>query len=476
MNLDSTIERITREVLNKLQNTGSSVPVANTGSKKNILIIITGSDWHLDSVVAYINALYSNNNLTFLFSKSAEKIIGTSKFKVSYPKASFIRDGDNYRAKDIVKDYDLLIAPTMTLTTLTKIANLTGDNLITNVIIQAILNNKAIIATKDTLIHDGKVAPAGFQNIIIKYLSIVASFGIIVVNVSELSGLNIDSIVSTGSRNAGNTYYSTIQQECSAGQLDCSACGLCITRKPEDVRGIVDAGASRVSSSIGVDNVSVDLARYIDHTLLKPDVTESQIIKLCDEARKYQFVSVCVNPGWVKLAAQQLRGSGVKVCTVIGFPLGANSTETKVAETINAINDGATEIDMVINVGALKSQNYNFVEQDIRRIKEACGSIILKVILENCLLSDEEKIIACELSKKAKADFVKTSTGFGSGGATAGDIALMRSVVGPNMGVKASGGIRDARTAQEMIRMGASRIGVSASVEIVKGETSTSDY
>jgi deoxyribose-phosphate aldolase len=476
MNLDSTIEKITREVLSKLQTTGGGIVNSSYNGKNNILIIITGSDWKIDSVMSYINSLYSNNSLTFLFSKSAEKIIGTAKFQSAYPNAKFLYDGENYRAKEIVQNFDLIIAPTMTLTTISKIANLIGDNLITNVIIQSILNNKAVIATKDTLIHDGKIAPESFQNIISKYINIISTFGVIVVNVTDLQTLNLTSIINSGSKGAGDSFYSTIMEQCSAGQLDCSACGLCVVRTPEKVRQIVDAGASRISSSLGVDNVSVDLAGYIDHTLLKPDVKENQIIKLCDEARKYHFVSVCVNPGWVKLAAQQLQGSGVKVCTVIGFPLGATSTETKVAETYNAIKDGATEIDMVINVGALKSQKFDFVEQDIRRVKDACGSIILKVIIETCLLNDDEKIKACELSKRAKADFVKTSTGFGTGGATAGDIALMRAVVGPDMGVKASGGIRDAKTAKEMIRMGATRIGVSASVAIVKGETGSSDY
>jgi deoxyribose-phosphate aldolase len=209
----------------------------------------------------------------------------------------------------------------------------------------------------------------------------------------------------------------------------------------------------------------------IDHTLLKPDATPDQIAQLCFEARKYQFASVCVNPTWVKLCAQLLEGSPVKVCTVIGFPLGATSSEVKVFETETAMDQGATEIDMVINIGALKARELEFVAQDIRGVVDAAHSrsIIVKVILETALLTDEEKTIACLLSKEAGADFVKTSTGFASGGATVHDVALMRRVVGPEIGVKAAGGVRTYEDAESMIKAGATRIGASAGVKILQG-------
>jgi deoxyribose-phosphate aldolase len=212
------------------------------------------------------------------------------------------------------------------------------------------------------------------------------------------------------------------------------------------------------------------MAHMIDHTVLKPDASQDQIAQLCFEARKHGFASVCVNPANVKLCAQLLKGSGIPVCTVIGFPLGATSTETKVFEAQQAIRDGAAELDMVINVGALKSRDYELVKRDIASIARVChaDSAILKVIIEAALLTDEEKVIACQLAKVAGADFVKTSTGFGPGGATAEDVALMRRVVGPTMGVKAAGGIRTFEAAQEMIAAGASRIGASASVKIVQ--------
>ncbi|MFH1690868.1 MAG: deoxyribose-phosphate aldolase [Candidatus Eisenbacteria bacterium] len=208
----------------------------------------------------------------------------------------------------------------------------------------------------------------------------------------------------------------------------------------------------------------------IDHTILKPDATRDEIEKLCEEARRFRFASVCINPTHVPLCAQMLRMTNVKVCTVVGFPLGANRSEVKAFETERAIRDGAQEVDMVINVGALKSNDRDLVERDIRAVVEACrGIVVSKVIIEAALLTDEEKVTACQLAKAAGADFVKTSTGFGPGGATAHDVALMRAVVGAEMGVKAAGGIRDAETAREMIAAGASRIGASASVKIVGG-------
>lgn len=212
-----------------------------------------------------------------------------------------------------------------------------------------------------------------------------------------------------------------------------------------------------------------ELARFIDHTLLKPEATPSQIKKLCEEAKKYSFASVCVNPTNVALAAKLLDGSVVKVCTVIGFPLGANTSFVKAAETRDAVANGATEIDMVINVGALKAKNYDQVESDIRAVVEAAGGNLVKVIIETCLLTDDEKVKACELSKKAGADFVKTSTGFNKSGATPEDIALMRKTVGAKMGVKASGGVRDTEAALAMIKNGATRIGASASIAIIEG-------
>lgn len=223
----------------------------------------------------------------------------------------------------------------------------------------------------------------------------------------------------------------------------------------------------------------MEIAKFIDHTLLKPDATKEEIKKIVDEAKKYKFASVCINPSWVSFAAEQLAGDSVKVCTVIGFPLGATTTETKVFETNNAIANGATEVDMVLNIGALKSGDDELVEKDIYEVVQAAkGKALVKVIMETGLLTDEEKVRACQLAVKAGADFVKTSTGFGAGGATVEDIALMRKTVGENLGVKASGGVRTREDAIHMIEAGATRIGASSSIAIVtnNGKNVTDSY
>lgn len=210
--------------------------------------------------------------------------------------------------------------------------------------------------------------------------------------------------------------------------------------------------------------------KLFDHTILKADATKAEVAKICEEAKEYQFMSVCVNSCYTAFAAQQLADSKVKVCTVVGFPLGQMSTKAKAAETKIAVADGADEIDMVINVGALKSREYDIVLKDIKEVKDACGQALLKVIIETCLLTEEEKEKACLLAKEAGADFVKTSTGFSTGGAVAKDVALMRKTVGEDMGVKASGGIRSRETAEEMVNAGASRLGTSATVAICRQE------
>ncbi|MGG2095398.1 deoxyribose-phosphate aldolase [Bacillus sp. S13(2024)] len=221
----------------------------------------------------------------------------------------------------------------------------------------------------------------------------------------------------------------------------------------------------------------MNYAKLIDHTLLKPDAKKEAIVTLCEEAKQHDFASVCVNPTWIETAAEILKGTDVKVCTVIGFPLGANTPETKAFETKDAIAKGATEVDMVINIGALKDKNDELVERDVRAVVEAAkGQALVKVIIETCLLTEEEKVRACELSVKAGVDFVKTSTGFSTGGATVEDVALMRKTVGPEIGVKASGGVRDEKGMDAMVEAGATRIGTSSGVALVSGKTATTDY
>lgn len=256
----------------------------------------------------------------------------------------------------------------------------------------------------------------------------------------------------------------------AAGGL-CVDCGVCAVVCEGRARRILQAGASRISAR-GVNPAAVppDIAGYIDHTLLKPDATPAEIEKLCSEAREFHFAAVCINPPFVKQCAELLQGSGVQIATVVGFPLGAHTTATKVFETEQAIVDGATEIDMVMNIGELKAGQDDYVRRDIRAVVDAAhrAGALVKVIIEAALLTDEEKVRASRLAQEAGADFVKTSTGFGPGGATVHDVALMRQTVGPSMGVKAAGGVKNWEQAQEMISAGATRIGASAGVRIVQ--------
>lgn len=263
-----------------------------------------------------------------------------------------------------------------------------------------------------------------------------------------------------------------LAQEAAEPSTACSCHRLSRGRCPSQMRPLVDGGAERLGLRASAPHQG--LASLIDHTLLKPDATESQIEKLCAEAAEYHFATVCIQPTWVRLAARRLSGANVGVCTVAGFPLGANTADVKAYETRRAVFDGANEVDMVINIGALKSRDYRTVEEDIRLVARACreGGALCKVIIETAYLTREEKIKASALAAAAGADFVKTSTGFGPGGATAEDVALMREVVGPKLGVKAAGGVRDVATAREMVQAGASRIGASAGVRIVQDSSS----
>lgn len=257
---------------------------------------------------------------------------------------------------------------------------------------------------------------------------------------------------------------------------ECGGVGCCAELVPGAVREVLQSGADRVGNRLGGVVDAADIAARIDHTLLAPTATSDQIRVLCREAREHQFASVCVNPAFVPLAAELLRGSPVKVCTVVGFPLGATTTFTKEAETKEAVANGADEIDMVINIGALKNGEDHLVEEDMVAVVRAAGGRITKAIFETALLSDDEVIRACRMAKRARLDYVKTSTGFGPGGATVHHVSLMRKTVGRSMGVKASGGVRDLDGAREMIKAGATRIGASASVKIVSGEVGTDSY
>lgn len=257
----------------------------------------------------------------------------------------------------------------------------------------------------------------------------------------------------------------------SAPGEDCASCGSCVVRRPWSVRAVEGAGAMRVGAALGIGAVPADLAKLIDHTLLKPEATRDEIVKLCAEAKQHRFASVCVNTTWVGLCKALLAGTDVMVCAVVGFPLGAMTPTAKAYEAREAVRQGAREIDMVLNIGALKSRDYETVFEDICRVVKSSSPAGVKVILETSALGTEEKIVACAMSKLAGAAFVKTSTGFGKGGATVEDIELMRRIVGSELGVKASGGVRTAEDAIKMAQAGANRLGASASVAIVTGSS-----
>ena len=263
---------------------------------------------------------------------------------------------------------------------------------------------------------------------------------------------------------------------CDEDPNDCGACGMCVVRRPEDTRAIQAAGADRVGAGVGTGRPGEGVAGLIDHTLLKPEATKKQLLLLAEEARKHNFATVCVNSSNVRLMTQFLHGSSVPVCAVVGFPLGAMTPRAKAFETREAVRCGAREIDMVVNIGALKSGDYALVQADIRGVVEAARPIGVKVILETSKLNHEEKVIVCALSKAAGAAFVKTSTGFGGGGATTEDVTLMRRIVGAEMGVKASGGVRSRENVDAMVAAGANRIGASASVAIVTGSKPGEGY
>lgn len=268
--------------------------------------------------------------------------------------------------------------------------------------------------------------------------------------------------------NSGGSQLAGYPSACHSCEMPAEACAMCGIHPanqphPDALRPVGDLGPK-------------EIARVIDHTLLKPDTARDQIETICREARQHSFFSVCVNASMVRLASSMLHGSSVKVCAVVGFPLGAGTPGAKAYEAREAVRCGASEIDMVLNIGALKSRDYGLVQRDIEMVVKAVAPRVVKVILETGMLTDEEKAIACALAKSAKAAFVKTSTGFGPGGATIEDIELMRRVVGPDTGVKASGGVRDYATALAMLRAGASRLGCSSSVAVVTGGRGTGGY
>ncbi len=452
------------------------------------LVVLTAGDAATDEVYRQLSQLAERTSKLLVYlSPSARKVLDLPAIRRSCPSAEILGSEVTHELRNLVDGCEAVYLPTLTLSTASKIALLNGDTAASLMPIYALSRGKTVVAASNSVFGlrtDLPAAPEGFRQRVDKLFSNLTGLGMQVVDVSQLASRNaaapagvssalpvIPSVTPTFQRTADDAPGNS----CSSQPGGCEACGQCAEKNETGVRSLVANGAQRIGATAGTHVADQDLAGLIDHTLLKADATEDDIRKLCAEAAQYLFASVCVNPTNVALSARLLADSPVRVCTVIGFPLGATTPTAKGIETRDAVANGATEIDMVINVGALKSGDDDLVRRDISAVVEAArGQAIVKVILETALLSREEKIKACLLSKMAGADFVKTSTGFSTGGATAEDIALMRETVGPDMGVKASGGIKNADDVKEMVAAGATRIGASASVAIAKGEQSTS--
>ena len=493
MNLESLIQETAKKVIadmtvqSQLNPAGQPAQMQATGHQMpgnfscgNIIIILDGTGEGLEHGLAEVEAVAAaglKGQIVLTTALDAAKI-QIQGFELIAPQAVVE-----------VEDGCVVYIPYLSTGFAGKIANLFEDEAAARIVTRALLNqNKVFVGVSelDLLINGKKRLTFGISQRIKEYQRLLKSYDVVMIkdtnqvvkscNGAPAAGIGsgVKSVSSTSNTGLGAGTANAQQVSsacCKVTSSGCEGCGKCVVLNKPGVSNVIESGADRLSAGLGVEHVDAALASMIDHTLLKPNATEAEVTKLCEEARKYTFASVCVNPANVLLAANLLQGTPVRICTVIGFPLGATTSTTKALETRDAIANGATEIDMVINVGALKSGNNAVVKKDIEAVVEAArGRAIVKVILETSLLTDEEKVRACLLCKYAGADFVKTATGFGPGGATVEDIALMRKTVGAEMGVKASGGIRDVQTAKAMIAAGASRIGASASVAIVKGE------
>lgn len=480
-----------------------------------ILAVLTGGDVSVDAGLQALKTVQNQGwPVTAVLSQAAERIVGIERVKAVLGAGSVVTGADAGAAMQAVSRAALIVVPVLSLATAAKVALLAPDTPASNLLVHALMTGRKVILARDSVIcgcTPRETVPFAIKRKIEEYINTLRSYGAAVTDAEHLGremakalegkkpvpaggtmtasaaiqvasqAVSTKALVAAASataqatvvaaRPAGNPVSGgSPGTQCAGHSGECEACGHCASKNSGNLKKVVEQGADRVSQSLGVSGFDTTIASMIDHTLLKPEATAEQVDKLCQEALKCTFASVCVNPSNVAQCHKLLKGSPVKVCTVIGFPLGATTPTTKAMETRDAIANGAQEVDMVINVGALKSGDYDLVSRDIKAVVDAAqGKAIVKVILETALLTDEEKVKGCLLAKYAGADFVKTSTGFGPGGATVKDIALMRATVGPDMGVKASGGIRDYETAQTMVQAGANRIGASASVAIAKG-------
>ncbi len=473
---EDIVQRITEQVLTKLgqestvQKDQASKRVRvtsksdrSTETYSSVIILLCGGDMELEEVyrqIAIIASRYSN--IYVVMTKSAAKVVGIPRIRSASQGGSIITEYTQEFHENILPYADALYVPILSLNTAAKVASLNADSLGTITMVFALINGVPVIVARNSIFCcqiEPKNIPQPMLQRINQIVNQLREIGVKIVDIRELSqdipspqvrSSTIPYTISSAGKEVNHEYTAALQI-------------------------LVNGGASRIGAEPGISSFDKELAKYIDHTILKADATEEEIRKLCDEAKSYGFASVCVNPTNVRLVSGFLQGSSVKVCTVIGFPLGATTSTVKAIETRDAVASGAQEVDMVINVGALKSGNDDLVRRDIEVVVQAAeGKALVKVILETALLTKEEIVKGSLLAKLGGADFVKTSTGFSSAGALVEDVALMRETVGPEMGIKAAGGIRTHKIAEEMIKAGATRIGASASVSIVK-ETQSSD-
>jgi len=453
MNHSEIIDKVTHEVINILKGYDNSIQYDTKLSEKIVSLIIPNIDIDLRHLEKFLKSIAKKNTIKVFLPKWS-KYLSTNIFDKINAQIVNIEHTNAKNSSLINGNIFILIVNNDNF--LRKLSHLEKSNAFLSFIVQALSLNLEVYVTNSFEYKINDYIKRELEKLKIKVVDN---------NYLEKSFIYQSSYVNPSVVNSNKVVHKEIEKDC----YTCTSYD-CISKCLSKVDIIINSGADRIGVNL-LSEVPLNIAHLIDHTLLKPDATEEQIRKLCKEAIEYNFASVCINPAFVPLAYSILKDSKVKVCTVIGFPLGSTTTETKVFEAKQSIQNGADEIDMVINVGALKSKDYDYVYNDIKEVVKACQGKIVKVILETALLSDEEKIKACKLSVKAGADFVKTSTGFGPGGATEEDVKLMRYIVGKELGVKASGGIRDTVTALKMLKAGANRIGASASVAIVKNTT-----
>ncbi len=498
------VERITREVVSRLSGQATG-PLVAPRAGGGLLAVLTGGPAGIDEAVTQLQEARGRfGSLTVYLTRCADGRVGDEITRRVRPDA-VLRESAGAGTDQALATAGAVVYPVCTMTTAAKIGLLIADNPASAIAIAALVRRIPVVVATNSMLASvtrGDHLPPEFAAVGSEHVQRLGRVGVRTCDIRELSAACLGGAVSGGSVTAasavagascgrpapaGATWAPSASIECApvienlgefinSALADDPSCAPCAAKVKTAIEQCFEAGACRIGtagapeSSHGTNKV----AGMIDHTLLKATATPAEIEKLCAEAREYKFKSVCVNPGNVALCKRLLRGSGVLVCTVVGFPLGATTTGAKAAETRDAVADGADEIDMVINIGALKAGEYDKVKHDIEAVVEAAKGRTVKVIFETHLLTEEEKVVACQLSKSGGAHFVKTSTGFSGGGATAEDIALMRKVVGPGYGVKASGGVRTTEDAQKMIAAGANRIGASASISIATGKKSES--